>query len=151
MNIYTPNSYDPFILELKEWCKNNPLNIEELGHEKVDAWNKGVPLSDEWKKNISKSTKGIRVQGENQRAAASITAQKRNSTIIKCEHCGKESNQGNYKRWHGERCGKTWQHSTETKNKISESLVGRSFSNEHKTKLSEANRRRKGIKFKKKN
>ncbi len=106
-------------------------------------------MTEEWKKNISNSLKG-RTQGENQRNSAKITATIRNSTIIECPKCGKSANLGNYKRWHGENCGKKTHHSKETKKKISNKLKGRIFSEEHRKNLSEGNRRRKGIKFKKK-
>jgi len=47
MNIYTPNYDDEIIFSLREWCRDNPINVEELGHEKIPAWNKGIPPSEE--------------------------------------------------------------------------------------------------------
>jgi len=50
MNIYIPNHDDELVLSLKEWCRNNPIKEEELfelGHQKIPAWNKGMPNSKE--------------------------------------------------------------------------------------------------------
>jgi hypothetical protein len=47
MNIYTPNHDDELFSSLKEWCRNNPIDLKELGHEKIPAWNKGIPNSPE--------------------------------------------------------------------------------------------------------
>jgi len=124
MSIYLPSPNDLFLVDLKEWCKNNPLTEKDLEQQT--------------------SFKSYQIEEARQ------SALKRNYTIIKCPHCNKEANVGNYKRWHGDNCGKTTFHSEETKKKISTTLSGREFSNEHKRNLSEANRRRKGIKFKKK-
>ena len=122
-NIYS-TSNDPFLIELREWCKNNPLTNEDL------------------RENLEFRE----FYQEESRKKALI----RNSTMLICENCGKSNNIGNHKRWHGENCGKKTQHSKETKEKISNKLKGRIFSEEHRKNLSEGNRRRKGIKFKKK-
>ena len=147
MSIYSFKDGDEFITELKEWVKNNPLQPEDFQQEKIPAWNKGVPLTPEWKQNISKSTKGVKVQGINQRNSARITAVVRNSTILECPKCGKSANLGNYKRWHGDNCGIKTTHSEETKRKISASTKGRVFSEEHRKKIGDNNR----IRYLKKN
>ena len=46
--------------------------------------NKGVPMSDEQRRLLSETLK----------------KQKK----VKCLHCGKETNAGNYSRWHGDKC-----------------------------------------------
>jgi hypothetical protein len=38
--------------------------------------------------------------------AISILASNLNKTRFTCTHCGKETNKGNYVRWHGDKCGK---------------------------------------------
>lgn len=123
MNIYSSPD-DPFIIALREWCQNNPLTDEDLEQQE--------------------SFRLFQIEEARQGALV------RNYTLIKCPHCNKENNVGNHKRWHGDNCGKKWNHSEQTKRKISTSLEGRDFSEEHRKNLSEANRRRKGIKFKKK-
>ena len=47
---------------LREWCINNPHNpLEYKTSQSVSSWNKGIPTSDETKKQISNAKKGISV------------------------------------------------------------------------------------------
>lgn len=123
MNIYSPPPDDSIFSDLKEWCINNPLTDED--------------------RFVDREFQLFQI--EEARKGALL----RNYTILKCEKCGKECNVGNFKRWHGDNCGKISRHTEETKKKISNTLKGVQFSEEHRKKLSESNRRRKGIKFKK--
>jgi hypothetical protein len=62
MNIYSPKQDDEFINSLRDWCKKNPDNKTEYQNQNlVPSWNKGIPTSDETKKLISISKKGISV------------------------------------------------------------------------------------------
>jgi hypothetical protein len=124
MNIYSPSKDDTFFVDLKEWCKKNPLTDRDL------------------EENLEFK--------ELMREEAKQKALIRNYTKIKCETCGKINNVGNHKRWHGKNCGKKQSHTEITKKKISDSLKGRIFSEEHRKNLSEGNKKRIGIKFKKK-
>lgn len=53
MNIYSQN--DEFIIELREWCKNNPLDLsnQETFQKPLPAWNKGLKHLDSTKKKLS--------------------------------------------------------------------------------------------------
>lgn len=61
----------------------------------------GKSRSDETKRRISESNKGKVISEEHKRK---ISMTKRSAPKIECEHCGKKSNKGNYKRWHGDNC-----------------------------------------------
>ena len=61
MNIYS-HPKDELVILLREWCSNNPHNaLEYKTGESVPSWNKGIPTSDETKKEISNAKKGISV------------------------------------------------------------------------------------------
>ena len=108
MNIYT----DEILNDLREWCKNNPLIFEELGHERVPgctkgmpSWNKGLPMTDNHKSNISKSKKGKKQSIDHkEKIGARFRAIERNRTMLQCPHCNKTNNVGNSKRWHFDNC-----------------------------------------------
>jgi hypothetical protein len=114
MSIYSPKDDDEFVIGLKEWIKNNPLQPEDF-------------------------QKNLEIQSFLQEEARQ-KALVRNYTMMKCEKCGKVNNIGNHKRWHGDNCGIKKAHSEETKKKISKSLTGRVFSEEHRKKLGDNNR-----------
>jgi hypothetical protein len=59
MNIYQLSDTEELFSGFKEWCENNPLDLSELGHEKIIPWNKGIPTNEATKKLISKNRKGI--------------------------------------------------------------------------------------------
>jgi hypothetical protein len=100
MNMYQPD--EEFIQDLKEWIKENPFNRTEHNFTSLPAWNKGVAC--EWGDKISKSTKGVPRKNINQSASAKKNALVRNSTILKCDYCGKNNNLGNHHRYHGVKC-----------------------------------------------
>jgi hypothetical protein len=59
---YLSDATDEFVVELREWCKNNPLDISEYHQKHIPpisaGWNKGIAHSEETKKLISESKKG---------------------------------------------------------------------------------------------
>lgn len=55
---YLSDPSDEFIVQLREWCKNNPLDLSEYKQKIVSSWNKGIPHSPETKKLISERQKG---------------------------------------------------------------------------------------------
>ena len=61
MNIYIDPS-DEFINNIKEWCRNNPLDIKECGHTTLPAWNKGIPTTTSQRKKQSLALKGVKKQ-----------------------------------------------------------------------------------------
>ena len=71
--------------------------------------NKGKAKSEEHKANIGKAHKGRVRTAEHSKAISEarkgIAVNKGiKQKTIRCEHCEKESNGGNYKRWHGDNC-----------------------------------------------
>jgi len=53
MSIYTikPKDSEWWMVEsIKEFTENNPIQLQEFGHEKIPAWNKGISPSDETKR-----------------------------------------------------------------------------------------------------
>jgi hypothetical protein len=107
--MYKPDT--DLVRELKEWCKNNPLNKDDYKSDNLPlpgwnkgmpAWNKGIPNT--WGDKISKTTKGIPKRHEKQMAIARQNAIKRNATMLTCIHCGKINNLGNHKKYHDARC-----------------------------------------------
>lgn len=159
MNIYIFEQTDEFIISLKEYVKNNPLNKEEYRSDDrivipsaakgLTPWNKGLHISEETKRKISAYQK-IRLangQPESQRLAAKIAMSKTTKIIIVCEKCGKTNNLGNHKRWHGDNCGIKIFHSEETKRKISNSSKGKVMSEKWRLSILESNKKRKGKKY----
>ena len=62
MNIYVDHS-DEFIINIKEWCRNNPLDIKEYRTESaIPAWNKGIPTTASQRKKQSLALKGVKKQ-----------------------------------------------------------------------------------------
>ena len=57
--MYYTTKDDLFIIHMKNWMKNNPLEKPTDIWHKVVAWNKGKKLSEEHKKAISESHKKI--------------------------------------------------------------------------------------------
>jgi hypothetical protein len=59
MSIYT-DANNEFVISITEWCKNNPLDITELGHEKVapPCSFTGMIHSEKTKEIMSQSHKG---------------------------------------------------------------------------------------------
>jgi ribosomal protein S27AE len=119
MDIYPVNSSDgefqefwfEFIDGLKEFGKNLSIDPKDYGHEPVPgatkgmpSWNKGIPLSEEHKKNLSKANKG-QIQSDKQRKSVSEAAKRTMSILHTCSKCGKQNIIGNHKRWHEDNCG----------------------------------------------
>lgn len=77
------------IIKSREWYKHSDETRQKIS--KGNAGKKMPPHSEEAKQRISESLKGRPAPW-----AAGST--------IKCEHCQKMSNIGNYKRWHGSNC-----------------------------------------------
>jgi len=161
MDMYPTKSLDnefnefwkEFIDGLRQSYNKDDYDPKLHGHEPVPgvtkgmpSWNKGIPLSEEHKKNLSESQKG-RTQPESQRKAASIAAKKTTSVLYTCSKCGKQNIIGNHKRWHEDKCGIKYTHSEETKKNISKGLTGRKLSESHVKKIAEKNRLRRGRKY----
>lgn len=76
----------------------------------VASFNKGVPKSEKHKVNISKSLIGREVPDSVGKKISESKKGRPNGKKgvrerrITCEHCGKEANGGNYRRWHGKNC-----------------------------------------------
>lgn len=68
--------------------------------EKMSATRRGKPRPASFSEKMSKKMKG-----ENNPMYGKTSPRKgiRDPVII-CEHCGKEANKGNYRRWHGDKC-----------------------------------------------
>jgi hypothetical protein len=159
MNIYFPKETDELLISLKEYLKTNPLDKKDYVPDDwitipstmkgQTAWNKGKSLSNETKLKISETQK-IKLQNgtsKKQRLAAKETLLKTNVARFTCENCGKITNLGNYKRWHGVNCGIKITHSEETRKKISESSKGKFMSEKCRLALLESNKKRKGKKY----
>jgi group I intron endonuclease len=69
--------------------------------EKSKVCNLGRNHTEETRRKMSKSSKGKKLSEDSIRK---MSESKKNEKKVICEHCGKESNRGNYLRWHGERC-----------------------------------------------
>ena len=100
-----------FIDGLKQSYNKNDYDPKLHGHEPVPgvtkgmpSWNKGISLSEDHKKNLSKSNKG-QVQSDKQRKAVSEAAKRTMSILHTCSKCGKQNIIGNHKRWHEDNCG----------------------------------------------
>lgn len=76
----------------------------------VGSFNKGVPKSENHKSNISKSLLGRKVSDSvGKKISESKSGRPNGKKGVKekriiCEHCGKDANGGNYRRWHGKKC-----------------------------------------------
>ncbi len=55
---YLSDPTDELIMQLREWCKNNPLDRSEYNQEIVPSWNKGISHTNETKKLISQRQMG---------------------------------------------------------------------------------------------
>jgi len=68
MSIYNFKDNDEFIVELKEYLKNNPNciteTLQENNSELIPSWNKGIPCSEEMKIHLSKKLKGRKFSKE---------------------------------------------------------------------------------------
>lgn len=90
--------------------KGHTRNTDEVVSKIVKS-RKGYTHSDETRQKISKGNRGKKMPplSEEARARISIAHTGRpapwaTGSSIKCEHCQKMSNIGNYKRWHGDNC-----------------------------------------------
>jgi hypothetical protein len=135
MSIYS-DANNEFVISLTEWCKNNPLDITELGHEKVPSWNKGISPSKETKALLSKIGKGKKRSPESKERyrlsklgpknpnygkpalkspeiSRKISESQKNNPNhhafkkLICPHCKKEGAYVAMKRWHFDRCRET--------------------------------------------
>ncbi|HGG2837325.1 TPA: HNH endonuclease signature motif containing protein [Salmonella enterica subsp. enterica serovar Infantis] len=66
-------------------------------------YRKGIPNSEETRKKISEFNK-TRVFTDTHRERISQSKKGVVHNIKTCEHCGKETSEGNYYRWHGDNC-----------------------------------------------
>ncbi len=117
MNIYTDQELFSDILN---WCQNNPLNISDLNHAKIPAWNKGEKgqyfHTKESKQKISQASKG-RMVGENEKRLKRIRFLGENNPMY-----GKKLNDDHKSKLHHKcKLPKTLEH----KQKISNSSLNR--------------------------
>ena len=119
MDMYPTKSLDDefnefwteFIDGLKQSYNKDDYDPKLHGHESVPgptrgmpSWNKGMSLSEQHKKNLSKANKG-QVQSDKQRKAAAEAVKRTTSVLYTCSKCGKQNIIGNHKRWHEDKCG----------------------------------------------
>ena len=72
----------------------------ESARQKMSENRKGKPRPASFSEKMS-----VLMQGENNPMYGKVSPRKGvKDPIIVCEHCGKESNIGNYSRWHGDKC-----------------------------------------------
>ena len=69
---------------------------------KMSAAFKGKPKSEAQKQWLSENRKGEKNPFFGRKH--SLESLEKMHPQVKCEHCGKEMNKGNYKRWHGDNC-----------------------------------------------
>ena len=136
MSIYT-DANNEFVINITEWCKNNPLDLSTLDYSKFipppnkgkkglqEAWNKGIANPEQskikkeywekWKENNpnykDKWLVNNYVRKGYQSEWRKETMTKTNSIMHECPHCKKMANIGNLKRWHLEKCKYATRHS----------------------------------------
>lgn len=94
------------------------------------AWNRGIPLSDNQKKKLSKIFKGKKFSEETKRKIAESRTKK------PCSFLGKKHSKESLEKM--AKAAMNRKHSEETKQKISKATKGRKLSEETKKKLSES-------------